>query len=203
MRFGKAGGAARSEALYGHPMSVERLDIFRSLLEPMKPGRLLDLGCGHGRFSLIARDLGWQVTGVDARTDRMPGTHDIDWVQSDVRDFAVYGYDCIALLGLLYHLELPAQLDLLRRCAPTSLILDTHVAVKPDAEDGGYKGRMFQEVAEGADLAACTTAAWGNEYSFWASPESLRQMLRDCGYAYSFELQPWYLDDRTFWLATG
>ena len=44
-----------------------RLEIFQRILEPLTPGRLLDLGAAHRKFSLIARDLGWKVTAVDAR----------------------------------------------------------------------------------------------------------------------------------------
>jgi hypothetical protein len=167
----------------------------------MPPGRLLDLGAGHGAFSLIALELGWDVTAVDARTVRMPMTSGIRWIESDVRTFDVSGYDCIALLGLLYHLELPDQLDLLRRCAPTPTILDTHHSVRPSTTVDGYAGHFYREPGASAEeLAPIATASWGNTRSFWATREDLVRMLHDCGYRSVFAEEPAYRPDRSFYL---
>lgn len=183
-------------------MATIRREAFTRLLATLPRGRLLDLACGHGAFSVAARELGWEVTAVDARTARMPGTEGIEWVQADVRDFPVEGYDCIAVLGLLYHLELPAQIDLLRRCAPTPTLLDTHVARQPEVRQEGYEGIYFDELAgrTQAEWRHSGTASWGNEKSFWATEESLNRLLHDCGFRFVWTLTPWYMNDRTFWL---
>jgi SAM-dependent methyltransferase len=175
-----------------------RLDIFQRILEPLTPGRLLDLGAGHGKFSLIARDLGWKVTAVDARTERMPMSEGIDWVQADVRDFDTEGFDCICILGLLYHLELEDQLSLLSRCAPTFTIIDTHVAPRVTHVERGYEGYLFAEQTE------ATTASWGNPWSFWPTEESLITMLHESGYHEVYPLAPSYEPDRhrTFYICT-
>lgn len=83
--------------------------IFRQLLAPLRPGRMLDLGAGKGNFSLSAAELGWEVTAVDARTVRWPDAETepdpavaeriraIRSVQADVRTFPIApgNYDLI------------------------------------------------------------------------------------------------------------
>lgn len=172
-----------------------RLETFRELLASQHPGRLLDLGTGHGKFAVLATEMGWRVTAVDARTERMPDHPGIEWVRSDVRsfDFDPTEFDCIAILGLLYHLELDAQLALLGRCAGTTAIIDTHVALRAERSERGFEGRVFEEET------AAPTAAWGNRQSFWPTEESLVRMLRDAGYA-TLKVVPAYRPDRTFWL---
>jgi 2-polyprenyl-3-methyl-5-hydroxy-6-metoxy-1,4-benzoquinol methylase len=182
-----------------------RVAIFEAILARWQPGRLLDLGAGHGKFSLAAQRLGWEVTAVDARTDRMPGTPGIEWVQSDVRSFGdgkLSDWDCIAILGLLYHLALPDVLRLLQRCCPTPTIVDTHVArggwwrQRRLTAQHGYQGRLFHEELE------APTAAYGNPESFWPTEDSLIRIFRDCGYETTLKLVPSYRPDRTFWVCT-
>jgi hypothetical protein len=177
-------------------MAEDRLEIFRSILAPLRPGRLVDVGAGHGGFALIARELGWEVTAVDARTERMPMTPGIEWVQADVREFPLDGYDCIAILGLLYHLELGDQLGLLARAAGTPTIIDTHVALRATHEERGYPGRTFTE-----DLEA-PTASWRNPTSFWPTEDGLVRILHDSGFRTILKLVPPYREDRTFWVCS-
>jgi SAM-dependent methyltransferase len=173
---------------------MRREEVFRIILAPLSPGRLVDLGAGHGGFARIAHERGWAVTAVDARTERMPMTPGIEWIHADVRDFPLDGFECICMLGLLYHLELADQLGLLRRAAGTLTIIDTHVALEATHEEGGYPGRTFQE-----DLEA-PTASWGNPTSFWPTEDSLVRILHDCGFTAAFKLVPPYREDRTFWV---
>lgn len=173
-----------------------RLTIFETLLRQFPRGHLLDLACGHGRFSALAEGLGWSVTAVDVRTERRPEGHPgIRWVESDVRDYEVGDEpDVIAVLGLLYHLELEAQRDLLKRCAHRPTIIDTHHALTPVLREGGYEGRLFSE-----DVTR-PTASWGNTASFWPTEDSFVRMLFDAGYGTVLRSVPAYLPDRTFWL---
>lgn len=181
-----------------------RLEILGRMLAAMRPGRLLDLGCGDGRTSMLARDLGWKVTAVDVRTKRIPKSRGIRWVQADVREFPIDAkrYRCILILGLLYHLELKDALDLLRRCSPAPTIVDTHVSLAPDREELGYRGSLFDELAgrTSEQLAASPRASWGNETAFWPDEDSLMRMFQDSGYQDVLKLDPPYRADRTFYL---
>lgn len=180
----------------------QRVELFRSLLALLPPGRLLDLACGTGIFAIAAHDMGWDVTATDARTGRMPMTPGIRWVQQDVRDTDVAGYDVITILGLLYHLELPDQLDLLRRCSQSVTILDTHHSRKPTHVEGGYAGHTQPELAVGreTELADTPTAAWGNQTAFWATQPDLVGMIRDCGFETVLAVVPPNLPNRAFYL---
>jgi SAM-dependent methyltransferase len=180
------------------------LETVAALLKHQKTGRLLDLACGHGAFSILAQKLGWDVTAVDVRTQRMPPVEGINWIESDVREFPIApgDYDCIALLGLLYHLELKDVLDLLRRCSHTPTIVDTHVSLAPTHDELGYRGELFDELAGRTpeQHAASGTASWKNLVSFWPDEDSLLRMFSDCGYGSVLKLSPSYRDDRTFYL---
>jgi hypothetical protein len=197
---------ARPPIAWTHPPNggsfEQRGQVVRQLLSIVPPGRLVDLACGSGIYSIVAQEMGWQVTAVDARTVRMPMTPGITWVEQDIRETDVTGYDVILLLGLLYHLELPDQLDLLRRCSGAVTILDTHHSNRPTHVEGGYAGHTFGELPEGhdTDLAGTPTAAWGNATSFWPTQPDLVRMLQDCGFATVLALVPPNLPDRTFYL---
>jgi len=175
---------------------------FKRLLSQFEPGRLIDLGAGHGAFSVWAADLGWKVTALDARGDRFQDDPRVEWVKGDVRDVDLDAYDVIACLGLFYHLTAEDQLDLLSRTRGIPLILDTHVAndqpcpfeLSEPVVQQGYQGRLFQELS-----AKHSTASWGNDLSFWATTPELYRMLSDYGYDV-LEAVPWYLPTRTFWL---
>ncbi len=179
-----------------------RLEIFRDILRPLRPGKLVDLGTGHGAFAIIAKDLGWEVTAVDARTVRMPMVPGIEWVHADVREFDVSGFDCISLLGLLYHLEYADVRALLQRCAGTPTILDTHTARKVDQVVDGYEGQAFREIEDYSPerLADTPTASWGNESSWWPTRQALVRLLQDVGFQTILVLDPPTQADRTFYL---
>ncbi|MFL5642666.1 MAG: class I SAM-dependent methyltransferase [Chloroflexota bacterium] len=179
-----------------------RLTTFRDILRPLKPGRLVDLGTGHGKFALIAQELGWNVTAVDARTERMPMTPGIDWQKADVRTFDVAGFDCISMLGVLYHLEYADVRALLGRCAGTMTIIDTHTARRIDRVEEGYEGRTFTEISDysPARLATTKTASWGNPTSWWPTRPALIRLLQDSGYRTILVLEPPTGVDRTFYL---
>lgn len=188
--------------------------IFRQLLAPMRPGRMLDLGAGKGNFSLSAAELGWEVTAVDARTVRWPDAETepdpavaeriraIRWIQADVRAFPIApgDYDLICILGLLHHLEVADQQDLLRRCAGTLLILDTRIAPAIRDQQDGYEGMAVREHGETVEERNLVpTASWGNATSFRHTEESLLRLLRECGYPQVMPMRPPHRQDYTFY----
>jgi hypothetical protein len=182
-----------------------RYRLFDTMLSWFAPGTLLDLGAGHGAFSMRAADAGWKVTAVDARTERFPDDQRVTWVHEDVRETSLDGYDVIANLGLFYHLTLADQLSLLDRAAGTPMILDTHIAVKnpsgfnltePLTPDG-YRGRLYDE----ANIQHEATASWGNLSSFWPTPRALYRMLNERGWDV-FTATPYYQPSRAFFLCT-
>lgn len=185
------------------PVSARRLLVFDAMLGLFPPGRLIDLGAGHGIFSVRASRKGWQVTAVDARTTRFPDDPSVTWRHQDVRETDLSGYDLILCLGLFYHLTLRDQLDLLARCSGTPLIIDTHLDVgKSDhvlserQQVDGYEGRFYSEGAADTPLSS-----WGNELSFWPTPESFARMLAEHGYPVVLSGEPPVVVDRRFHLA--
>jgi SAM-dependent methyltransferase len=170
---------------------------FRALLDEAPRGKLVDLGAGHGLFSIKARDLGYQVTAVDARTERLPDDMaGIEFIEVDVREFDVIGFDVVLVLGLLYHLPVGDQEALLSKCVGSWTMLETQVCipgvVPPAAEpwgweiveNDGYEGVVFPEEVERP------TAGVGNERSFWHTEPSLLQLLSRCGFEHVEILNP-------------
>lgn len=197
---------AASLGMVVDPVVQRRFQLFDALLGLFHPGRVIDLGAGHGSFSVRAADAGWRVTALDARTVRFQDDPRVTWVQSDARHADVSGYDLILCLGLFYHLTLEDQLNLLERASGTPLMIDTHLA--NGAEDArwkdrlsgpvkprGYQGRLFREGGRSSP-----TASWGNEESFWPTPGAFYRMLDEHGYAPVLTATPWYQPDRTFFL---
>jgi len=191
----------------GRPVSAtptksdRRIEIFEQLLDLFPPGRLADLGAGHGIFSRLAAGRGWRVTAIDARTERWPDDPRVTWVHKDVREADISGQDLILCLGLFYHLTLPDQLDLLARCAGTPLVVDTHLGTgnsrHPLSEEvtlDGYAGRYYDE-----NLSS-PLASWVNEKSFWPTREAFDRMLAENRYGVVLVAEPWYLPDRTFFV---
>lgn len=173
-----------------------RVRTFSELVGEGRSRKLLDLGAGPCLFAGLARDAGWVVTAVDARTERLPDPdklHGITFVEADVRSYDPSGFDTISILGLLYHLTLDEQRALLSACSYTRVILETQVHtpgfVPPAAEPWGRKivvqqgleGVVFPERKGGA-LDANPMASVGNPTSFWLTEDSLLKLLDSCGY---------------------
>ena len=204
----------RTHALPKPDESIDRHQIFRSLISPLKPGKMLDLGAGPGNFSLAAAQLGWAATAVDARAARTPDPEaekdsdraelirSVRWVEADVREFPIRNgeYDLICILGLMHHLEVDDQIKLLRRCSGTLTLLDVRVAPRITDTEGPYEGRYRREKGETREERdQVLTASWGNEGSFHHTEESLLRLVRDCGYSKAMLMRPPHSPNYTFY----
>lgn len=213
-----SGAAVPSVAKQAHALpepdeTISRRRIFRSLISPLKPGKMLDLGAGPGHFSLIAAQLGWEVTAVDARNARTPDPEaeedperaglirSVKWIEADVREFLVRDgeYDLICVFGLLHRLGLDDQIKLLKRCSATLTVLDTRIAPEIVATEGLYEGLYKQEPGETPkERDEIPWAAWGNELSLIHTEESLLRLLR--GYGKAMGMKPPHSSNYTFYL---
>ena len=149
---------------------------------------------------MVAAEAGWDVTAVDARTERNVPAAGVTWVEADVREVDVTGFDVVACLGLFYHLTAGSDRSP-RQVQGAPLIIDTHLAnglsthpLSEEVEELGFNGRWYHE---GTGLLS----SWRNPRSFWPTPESFHKMLDQAGYNLVLAVEPWYLPDRTFFLA--
>ena len=74
-------------------------------------GRLLDMGCGNGRHSKVAMDLGYRVVGLDASGELLKICKgkpiEAHWVQGDVKTlpFNSHSFDRLICIAVIHHLR--------------------------------------------------------------------------------------------------
>lgn len=180
-------------------IGVHRVATFVHILKHVvapQQRTLVDLGAGHCKFSVWATRLGFEVTAVDGRTVRLPeDLGSIRFVEADVRDYDPRGHGVVAILGLLYHLEVADQESLLRRCcygAPVIVETQVHVPemVANDPKDwhrlverDGYCGLDFPENNN-------PMASIGNKTSFWHTEASMELLFERAGYSRVVVIDP-------------
>jgi hypothetical protein len=169
-----------------------RLKTFAVLLDSVisvSNRTLVDLGAGPCLFAQVAIERGYATTAVDARTVRKPkDLGGITFIQADVRDFDPTGFGVVAMLGLLYHLDIPDQFALLRRCAyGAPVIVETQVhepAFATPARPEPWHAVIQRDGYEGVEFPENNTAmaSVGNAISFWHTEASLIRLFADAGY---------------------
>lgn len=147
-------GAARK--LYQHEAAGTRAFVFaRHMLAPLASiaarmpggGAVLDVGCGHGLFSLAlaAADPGRRIVGIDPSPAKISvalragrGFPAVTFREGLVQDIAGECFETVVVLDVLYLLPDPLKRSLLAACrklvAPNGVFLlktnDTHPAWK-------------------------------------------------------------------------
>lgn len=189
----------------------------------------MDAACGEGVYSVEAALRGAQVFAFDARTERMShgircaelnGLVNLIFRQDDIRRIGLgsHGqFDVIFLLGILYHLDVPAVfnvLESLHEMCQQFIIVDTHIShTGHDAvEHRGrrYKGRRGREHAESDPRQvreARLLASIDNTFNFQFTRDSLIELLNDVGFTSVFEClvpsEPFKPSDRITLVAHG
>ncbi|MEJ8571581.1 class I SAM-dependent methyltransferase [Microbaculum marinum] len=192
------------EALSGKSLQQlsYRMRVFELVLKELgdAAGRsFVDLGAGPLMFAQRARDNGYTVTAVDARPPWTGSDPEgIVHILADIRTFPLHGFDVIGIIGLLYHLRLEEQIDLLRRCEGRPTIVDTEVwcpdlvkemglespRIRPCSELG-YSGAMLQETGN-------VWSSFGNEESFWLDEPGLLHAVEEAGWNSVTLMEPPY-----------
>lgn len=148
----------------------------------------LDVGCGVGYFAASLRDMGFEVTAVDAREDNIAEARRrhprVDFRVADVEDSQIANlgrFDLVLSFGLLYHLENPlramrslhalaAKLLLVESiCLPqeTPLLL---ICDEPTGEDQSLRAVSCYP-SEGALIKMAFLAGFPRVYRFLELPE--------------------------------
>lgn len=107
-------------------------------LTSTKPGKMLDIGCNRGFFSVLAARLGWSVVAIDqdavvlddlwrkaikSELDILPLVIDITrptsglgWRNSETRSFlerALGSFDCVLMLSVIHHMLVSERIPLI------------------------------------------------------------------------------------------
>lgn len=108
--------AAPLRALEGKSEPAQDWRFTAFLNEPLKPGRLLDVGCGDGAFLALAQTRGWTGLGFDYET-RMIELARQKGVDAQATDFETFckgrapgEFDAATLFDVLEHTPEPARL---------------------------------------------------------------------------------------------
>ncbi|MEK6697996.1 MAG: class I SAM-dependent methyltransferase [Nitrospirota bacterium] len=100
--------------------ALSRFDIFREMIaDSLKwidnsgKGRILDIGCGSGKFLLQMKRLGWDAVGIDldlkgARLSKAKGLEVYQGILEEM-SFPEKSFDVITLIHVIEHLEDPLQ----------------------------------------------------------------------------------------------
>jgi 2-polyprenyl-3-methyl-5-hydroxy-6-metoxy-1,4-benzoquinol methylase len=176
-----------------------KVRMYRELLPP-GPRRVLDVGCGNGRFLSLLRDFGdpeWELVGIDidaAAVDQCQA-EGFEAHVTRVEDFAGRDgqFDLIIMLQLIEHVEDPAVLS-----------ERVYKLLRP----GGAFVVETPNLA-GWDYAVFHGSTWGHyhfprHWNLFSTP-ALHRMLERCGFAierseYLISTSAWIISLHNFFL---
>lgn len=155
----------------------KKVDVYRRALGA-GPKRILDVGCGEGRFLQVLRDFGdarWELVGVDfdpAAVERCRARGFTAYAKR-VEDMAAEEgtFDCVIMLQLIEHVEDPVVIA--KRVF--SLLRPGGIFVVETPNLAGWDYALFRK-------------RWWGHYHFprhfhLFSRESLERMLKEAGFA--------------------
>lgn len=112
----KEGGEVYASTVYADIATTLRerfKEDIEELARLLPVGKLLDVGCGYGYFLSVAREAGWEVTGVEINK-RL-----VDWLRQEkginafagileAQAFADEGFDAVTMFNIIEHLLYPS-----------------------------------------------------------------------------------------------
>jgi SAM-dependent methyltransferase len=184
--------------------------------------RIVDLGCGEGKYTIEFAKLGMEALGIEIRHSNVAkclavkeeiSLTNLSFSRDTVWNLAKYGeFDAIFCCGLLYHLDRPREfIRLASGLCKTICLYQTHFATEreigkfdlsPLMENEGVKGRWYKEhlATSVMGLEKQIWSAWDNERSFWLLREELLSLINENGFDMVFEqydcLLPHLSEDR-------
>ena len=119
----------------------QRRAVDTMFIESLKPGRLLEVGCGEGKFLLAMHQLGWEVEGQDVDPGAGASVPDTTRIHVHIGDLLALElpadhYDVIAMNHVIEHVYDP--ITLIRRCFRLLRPGGTLVITTPNPESYGH-----------------------------------------------------------------
>ncbi|HLF18220.1 MAG TPA: class I SAM-dependent methyltransferase [Candidatus Omnitrophota bacterium] len=155
-------------------ISLERIDRIYMYIKNLKPGRLLEVGCGNGEKLSLMKKRGWQVVGqevdpIAAQNARSKYHCEIHVGPLEKIQFKSDSFDAIILNHVIEHLHHP--IDTLKECRRILKKGGAIVAATPNTKSFGhaYFGRDWA----GIDVP---------RHIHIFSPQSLRKMAEKTGF---------------------
>jgi ubiquinone/menaquinone biosynthesis C-methylase UbiE len=134
----------------GRTLSEQNIDLWLEIIARLSGGtrgsRVLDLGCGTGRFAIpMAVKLGYRVTGADSSEEMLDKAREKDgsglvmWDQQDAQDLSYpeKSFDIVFMSHVLHHCASPASVisECWRVLAPGGVLLNRHSVIEEINED--------------------------------------------------------------------
>jgi 2-polyprenyl-3-methyl-5-hydroxy-6-metoxy-1,4-benzoquinol methylase len=149
--FGRITGASKDQgwiskqlgaALNWIPVLRELGDLGTMCLGQARKGKLLDIGCGNGRFLAMMREAGWEVTGIEpdpAAAAIARKRYGIAVIEGPLKEAALppASYDAITLNHVIEHV--PDPVALLVECRRLLKVGGTMVVTTPNIESLGHR----------------------------------------------------------------
>lgn len=157
---------------------------------------VLDLACLAGAYSLELASHGYQVTGIEGRSEshekaekgrRESDYENVRFFCDDVRNLSreKYGeYDIVLCLGILYHLAEDALklIDNVYSVCRRFAIFDTHFSFTPH-EKVIYRGQTYAGHSSREHALSHPWSAIGNEFGFFFTRPSLYNAVEGAGFS--------------------
>ncbi len=168
------------------------LELFKEELKNLTEHKtIIDIACGHGKYSIIAKNSGFRTAAIDSRSERIPKEFKelgIDFKLSNLEDLQNINQDICLLFGIFYHLELCQQIDLLNKINSKITLIHTLILNNNSIEAFDLKHRTklgnldFAIYKEGNGRNARAKASMNNYFSTWHTEESLKNMFLNAGF---------------------
>lgn len=143
-------------------------------LQGMKPGALLDIGCGNGSFLAAAAQRGWDAHGIDFDADAVAAARQRPGVKVWVgglleQNFPAESFDAITLNNVIEHLPNPRET--IAECRRLLKPAGRLVVITPNLDSLGHQ--TFQEHWRGLEPP---------RHLFMFTPTTLRSLARREGF---------------------
>jgi len=167
------------------PAFLVRFSSYGSVLNQVPQGsRVLDIGCGDGKVSVLYRKKGCKVTGIDISQDAIEQANKVgiqasQWNLNNLPlPFEDSRFDVVTIVDVLEHIENP--LALLRECRRILVPTGRLIISTPNFARLGNRIRML--LGDPRDMLHWGGYGDGIEHLQWFTLPKLKYFIRQAGF---------------------